>query len=240
MSPTLAAMTTPGAESATERESARTRRRRVPLWAARLFARTLRRSGIATSILLGLASVLTAVSAYLATQYADAATQFDSLANRATVDSVAQAQEDYAQHFLDSQVWVAIVASGQTVDESPLGTLLSDAWLSAVERAAVDEGDLTPEGGYLLPLDDRYFDELTVESRAYLDQQQRAFETARVADTISARITGASIMYSAALLLLTVATTTTRNGGKLALNTAAAIIMIVALVVGWPSPISSG
>jgi hypothetical protein len=223
-------------DPATDRSAARARGRRLPLWAARLAARLLRRAGLTTSVLLGLASVLIAFSAYQATQYADQATQYESLANRATVDSVTQAQEDYAQHLFDSQIWVSILASGQTVDESPLGALLSSTWLAAIERASVLGSPTTADGSFILPLDQRYYDELTVQSRAYLAQQAEASETARVFDTVSSRITGASILYSAALLLLTVATTTPRDGGKLALNIAAILIVVVALVVGWAPP----
>lgn len=209
----------------------------MPLWLARLLARALRRAGLTTSVLLGLASVLTAFSAYQATQYSERASQYEALASQATVDSVNQAQEDYAAHLLDSQIWVSIVARGDTVDDSPLGSLLSARFLAALERAAADSGDVAADGSLVLPLDRRYYDELTIESRAYQDQQLQASEEASIRNGISSRITGASLMYSAALLLLTVATTTGRDGGKLALNTAAIAIMVVAVGVGWATPL---
>ena len=109
-------------------------------------------------------------------------------------------------------------------------------WLDALERAGADGGDFTADGSYLLPLDQRYYDELTIKSRAQLDQMTQAYDAARTADSVSSRITGSSIMYSAALLLLTVATTTDRKSGRFALNSAALAIMVVAIIVGWATP----
>jgi hypothetical protein len=210
--------------------------RRLPVWTARTAARLLRQSGVLTSVLLGVVSLLIALFAYLSSQAADTSADFDSLANRISVDSTAETQKDYAQHLTDTQIWLQIVASGQTVDESPLGRLLSQRWLDAVERYNEIPGNDASSG---LPTDDRYFQELTIKSEAYADNVKRAYTSARDAGATSSRLTGATVIFSAALLLLTVASGTRRDGPKLALNGAALAIMVIAVVIGF-SPIGFG
>ena len=68
-----------------------------------------------------------------------------------------------------------------------------------------------------------------------MDPATRAasYDAARDAGSISARLTGASVIYSAALLLLTLASSTARHSAKLALNGAALFIIVVAVLIGW-------
>lgn len=185
---------------------------------------------IVTSALLGTVSLLIAFSAFQASQYSDAANRYDSLANRQSVDSLNQSQADFAEHLQDVQIWMQIIASGEDPATSPLRPLLSERWLEAVDRAAaLKGGDVTAT----LPIDDRYYQELTIESLAYEVMIDDAYEQAREAGRISARLTGASVIYSAALLLLTLASSTSRHSAKLALNGTAAFIIVVAVLIGW-------
>jgi hypothetical protein len=184
---------------------------------------------ILTSALLGTVSLLIAFTAFQASQYSDAAAQFDSLANRQSVDSLNQSQADYAEHLQDVEIWLQIVSSGEDPASSPLLSLLSPRWLEAVDRAeALKGGDLTAS----LPIDDRYFEELAIESEAFAYAIDESYDAAREAGSYSARLTGASVIYSAALLLLTLASSTARHSAKLALNGAAVFIMIVAILIG--------
>lgn len=186
-------------------------------------------SRILTAALLGTVSLLIAFTAFQASQYSDAANRLDSLANRQSVDSLNQSQSDYSEHLQDVQIWLQIVASGDDPSTSPLLSLLSPRWLEAVDRAeGLKSGDLTAS----LPIDDRYFEELTIESQAYDFAIDQAYENARVAGSISARLTGASVIYSAALLLLTLASSTSRQSARLALNGAAMFIIVVAILIG--------
>jgi len=196
----------------------------------------MRQSGVLTSILLGVVSLLIALFAYLSSQYADMSADDDSLANQISIDSTSETQKDYAEHLSDTQIWTQIVASGQTVDESPLGKLLSQRWLDAVERYGEIPGNDVTTG---LPTDDRYFQELTIKSKAYEDAVKRASASARDAGATSSRLTGATVVFSAALLLLTVASSTRRDGPKLALNGAALAIMVIAVLIGL-SPLGFG
>ena len=186
-------------------------------------------SRILTSALLGTVSLLIAFTAFQASQYSDFANQMDSLANRQSVDSLNQSQADYAEHLQDVEIWLQIVASGDDPATSPLTSLLSARWLEAVDRAeALKSGDLTAE----LPIDDRYFEELTIESLAFEQAIDESYDQAREAGSYSARLTGASVIYSAALLLLTLASSTARHSAKLALNGAALFIIVVAVLIG--------
>ena len=186
-------------------------------------------SRVLTSALLGTVSLLIAFTAFQASWYSDAANRFDSLANRQSVDSLNQTQEDYAEHLQDVEIWLQIVASGEDPATSPLLSLLSPRWLEAVDRAeALKSGDVTAS----LPVDDRYFNELTIESEAFSLAIDESYDAAREAGSYSARLTGASVIYSAALLLLTLASSTARHSAKLALNGAALFIVVVAVLIG--------
>ena len=187
-------------------------------------------SRILTSALLGTVSLLIAFTAFQASQYSDKANQFDSLASRQIVDSLGQAQTDYTEHLQDVQIWLQILQSGADPATSPLTSLLSPRWLEAVDRAeALKSGDLTVG----LPIDDRYYEELTIESLAFEQAIDESYKQARIAGSISAQLTGASVIYSAALLLLTLASSTSRQSAKLALNGAALFIVVVAVLIGW-------
>jgi hypothetical protein len=203
------------------------RRRWSPV-VARFLANLLRSASVLTSILLGIVSLLIAFSAYQASQYSDYANERDSLANRMTTDAINKSQEAYAQATSDSQVWVQIAASGATLDESPLTGLLSPRWLDAARRF-----EAQGYGTDVLPIDSRYQAELEVATTGYRDRIEDVYEQARIAGSISSRLTGASVIYSAALLLLTVASTTERRGRKLGLNVVAAVIMVIALLIGF-------
>ena len=187
-------------------------------------------SRILTSALLGTVSLLIAFTAFQASVYSDRANDFDSLANRQSVDSLNQSQADYAEHLQDVQIWLQIVASGDDPATSSLTSLLSERWLEAVDRAdALKSGDVTAS----LPIDDRYFEELTIESQAYALAITESYDTARSAGSISSQLTGATVIYSAALLLLTLAASTARPSARLALNGTAVFIIIVAVLIGW-------
>ncbi len=186
-------------------------------------------SRILTSALLGTVSLLIAFTAFQASVYSDRANDFDSLANRQSVDSLNQSQTDYAEHLQDVQIWLQIVASGEDPATSPLTPLLSERWLDAVDRAnALKSGDVTAS----LPIDDRYFEELTIESEATTLLIKETYTAARDAGGTSARLTGATVIYSAALLLLTLAASTARPSARLALNGTAVFIVIVAVLIG--------
>lgn len=206
---------------------------RRPNPVARLADRMLRASGMWTSILLGLASILTAYAAYQATQYSDSANQLEAIAQQVNTDAARETQEAYAEHQLDAQIWASIIASGSTVEESPLGGMLSQRWLDALERAEAQGADVAADGTLLLPLDEGYYEELQVASAAFEEQIDAARAVAEERSAISSRITGSSIMYSAALLLLTIATAATRDTARLALNAGALAIIVVAVLLGW-------
>ncbi len=189
-------------------------------------------SGVMTSILLGVASVLTAFAAFQASEYSDYAGELDLLANRIAVDNINQAQQNWTEHAVDTGIWLQIAARGETIEESPLGGLLSQRWIDAVERVDSAGEDVGADGRLALPLDDRYFEELGVEANAYLDALERAYNDARQADDTATRITTASILYSVALLLLTVASTTSHAVGRLGLHTSAVAVIVVAFIVG--------
>lgn len=195
---------------------------------ARLAARLLRSANVLTSILLGIVSLLIAFSAYQASQYSDIANERDSLANRMSTDAINASQEAYAESVSDTAVWVQITASGLSLDESPLTGLLSDRWLDAARRF-----EAQGYGTDVLPIDSRYVAELGVTAAGYAERIKDVYDQARVAGSISSRLTGASVIYSAALLLLTVASTTERRGMKLGLNIVAAVIMVVAVLIGF-------
>jgi hypothetical protein len=204
-----------------------TRRRWSPA-IARLLARMLRSASLFTSILLGIVSLLIALSAFLASTYSDLANDDLALANRMSTDAINQSQADLADHLTDTQVWVQIVSSGEGIDASPLTGLLSDRWLDAARRY-----EAQGFGTDVLPTDQRYFDELRVESVAYSDRIKAVYARAGGYGAASSRLTGASVIYSAALLLLTVASTAARSGIKLGLNVVAVVIMVVAVLIGF-------
>lgn len=203
-------------------------RRRWSPSLARLLARLLRSAGVLTSILLGVVSLLIAFSAFQASQWSDLANERNSLANKMSTDAIAESQESVSEHLTDTQLWLQIVNAGDTLDSSPLADLLSERWVDAVGRA-----EAQGIGTEVLPTDGRYFAELNVSAQAYAHQIARVYDQARRAGTISSRLTGASVIYSAALLLLTVASTTERRGTKLGLNVVAVVIIVVALVIGF-------
>lgn len=205
----------------------RTRRRWSPA-IARLLARMLRSASLFTSILLGIVSLLIAFSAWQAAQYSDRANERDSLANRMTTAAINESQDAFADHLTDTQVWVQIAASGESLDTSPLTPLLSERWLDAARRYQAQG-----YGTDVLPVDQRYEAELRVETTGFQDRIQDVYEQARQYGSISSRLTGASVIYSAALLLLTVASTSARPGMKLGLNVVALVIMVVAVVIGF-------
>lgn len=230
-------MSEPAAPAAAPVAPVPPRRPRLPLPVARLIARLVRGSTVGTTVLLGAASILTAFSAYQATQYSNVAGDNQALAQRVNVDSTTAVQAAYAEHQSDTQTWLAIVSSGQSVDDSPLGGLLSQRWLDALERASAEGTDVAADGTLIPPLDDRYYRELLIEASAFKQTTDDAQVRADRATAISARITGSSIMYSAALLLLTVATSATRDSARFGLNLGAFAIIVAALVVGWATPI---
>jgi hypothetical protein len=203
-------------------------RRRWSPAIARLLARMLRSAGVLTSILLGIVSLLIAFSAYQASQYSDIANERDSLANRMSTDAINASQQAFADHITDAQVWVQIAASGESLDSSSLTPLLSERWLDAALRY-----EAQGYGTEVLPIDGRYLAELEVATTGYRDRIEDVYDQAREAGSISSRLTGASVIYSAALLLLTVASTTERRAMKLGLNIVAAVIMGVAVVIGF-------
>lgn len=203
-------------------------RRRWSPAIARLLARLLRSASLFTSILLGVVSLLIAFSAFMASYYSDRANDDLALANRMSTDAINQSQADLADHLTDTQVWVQIATSGDSLDASPLTGLLSDRWLDAARRF-----EAQGYGTEVLPTDQRYFDELNVESVAYSDRIKAVYARAGEFGAASSRLTGASVIYSAALLLLTVASTAARSGIKLGLNVVAAVIMVVAILIGF-------
>lgn len=195
---------------------------------ARALARLLRSAGVLTSILLGVVSLLIAFSAFQASQYSDLSNDRISLGNRMSTDAIQETQDALGRHLSDTQLWFQIVDRGETLDSSPLASLLSENWVDAVRRA-----EAQGFGTDVLPTDQRYFDELNVRTQAYADQIATVYDQARRAGTISSRLTGASVIYSAALLLLTVASTTERRGTKLGLNVVAVVIIAVAVAIGF-------
>lgn len=197
---------------------------------ARLLARMLRSASLFTSILLGVVSLLIAFSAFMASYYSDQANDDLALANRMSTDAINQSQDNLADHLTDTQVWVQIATSGESLDASPLTGLLSDRWLDAARRY-----EAQGYGTEVLPTDQRYFDELQVESVAHSDRIKTVYARAGEFGAASSRLTGASVIYSAALLLLTVASTSARSGIKLGLNVVAVVIMIVAVLIGFVS-----
>lgn len=207
--------------------AARRARRWSPAF-ARMLARLLRSAHVLTSILLGIVSLLIAFSAWQSSQWSDAANYYDSLANRMSSDALDDSQAAYAESTRDATVWVQIAASGDTLDSSPLTSLLSDRWLDAARRF-----EAQGYGTDILPIDARYLAELTVKTTGNRERIEDVYDKARNAGSISSRLTGASVIYSAALLLLTVASTTESRGRKLGLNTVAAVIMVVALLIGF-------
>jgi hypothetical protein len=213
--------------TAPDPESPPARRRWSPA-IARVLARLLRSASLFTSILLGVVSLLIALSAFLASTYSDKANDDLALANRMSTDAINQSQTDLADHLTDTQVWVQIATSGDSLDASPLTGLLSDRWLDAARRY-----EAQGYGTDVLPTDQRYFDELRVESVAYSDQIKAVYARAGEFGAASSRLTGASVIYSAALLLLTVASTAARSGIKLGLNVVAVVIMLVAVLIGF-------
>ncbi|WP_191284269.1 hypothetical protein [Pseudolysinimonas yzui] len=207
-------------------------RRRWSPAIARLLARMLRSASLFTSILLGIVSLLIAFSAFQASIASDKANDNLALANRMSTDAINKSQSDLADHLTDTQVWVQIATSGDTLDASPLTGLLSERWLDAARRF-----EAQGYGTDVLPTDQRYFDELKVESVAYADQIKAVYATAGAYSATSSRLTGASVIYSAALLLLTVASTAARSGIKLGLNVVAVVIMVVAILIGFGPPV---
>lgn len=205
-----------------------TARRRWSPAIARLFARLLRSANVLTSILLGVVSLLIAFTAWQSSVYSDKANDDLALANRISTDAIGASQDAVAERLSDSQVWVQIAASGATLDESPLTPLLSERWLDAARRF-----EAQGFGTDVLPIDTRYLDEMDVESQAYSAQIKSVYARAGNYSALSSRLTGASVIYSAALLLLTVASTTERRGTKLGLNTVAVVIIVVAVVIGF-------
>jgi hypothetical protein len=203
-------------------------RRRWSPAIARLLARLLRSASVLTSILLGIVSLLIAFSAWQASQYSDRANERDSLANRMTTAAINESQKEFADHLTDTQVWVQIAQSGDSLDASPLTPLLSERWLDAARRY-----EAQGFGTDVLPIDARYQAELAVATTGFKDRIQDVYEQARQYGSISARLTGASVIYSAALLLLTVASTSERRGTKLGLNVVALVIISVAVVIGF-------
>jgi len=203
-------------------------RRRWSPAIARLFARLLRSANVLTSILLGIVSLLIAFTAWQSSVYSDRANDDLALANRISTDAIAASQDATAERLSDSQVWVQIAASGASLDESPLTPLLSQRWLDAARRF-----EAQGYGTDVLPIDSRYLAELDVESQAYSTQIKSVYARASASSALSSRLTGASVIYSAALLLLTVASTTERRGTKLGLNTVAVVIIVVAVVIGF-------
>jgi hypothetical protein len=205
--------------------------RRTRRWSpsfARMLARLLRSANVLTSILLGIVSLLIAFSAWQSSQWSDEANYYDSLANRMSSDAIQETQEAYAESVSDSAVWVQITVSGLSLDESPLTGLLSERWLDAARRF-----EAQGYGTDVMPIDARYLAELGVTAEGYSERIKDVYDKARNAGSISSRLTGASVIYSAALLLLTVASTTESRGRKLGLNTVAAVIMVVALLIGF-------
>lgn len=203
-------------------------RRRWSPSLARILARLLRSANVLTSILLGVVSLLIAFSAFQASQWSDYANERDSLANKMSTDAIGRSQDALAEHLTDTQVWLQIAGSGEDLDSSPLAGLLSDRWVDAVRRS-----EAQGNGTDVLPTDARYFEELRASTDGYADQISTVFDQARRAGTISSRLTGASVIYSAALLLLTVASTTERRGTKLGLNVVAVGIIVVAVIIGF-------
>jgi hypothetical protein len=195
-----------------------------------LFDSTAKRSNIVTALLLGVVSLLIAFTAFQASQYSDEAARLDSVANRISVDTINQYQDAYSKNQTDIQVWLQIVGSGQTVEESPLGALLSPGFLDAIERDRVLKGGTQDQ--LVLPTDDRYWQELTVSAQSKNDQLEQAYDAARKAGAISSRLTGASVIYSAALLLLTIGTSSGRHNIRLAMSGAATAIIVIALIIG--------
>ncbi|HWH97236.1 MAG TPA: hypothetical protein VNS80_02615 [Pseudolysinimonas sp.] len=219
--------------TASDPEPTAARRRWSPA-IARLLARMLRSASLFTSILLGVVSLLIAFSAFQSSYYSDLANDNLALANRMSTDAINQSQSDLAEHLTDTQVWVQIATSGESLDSSPLTGLLSDRWLDAARRF-----EAQGHGTDVLPTDQRYFDELHVESIAHRDRIKAVFARAGEYGATSSRLTGASVIYSAALLLLTVASTAGRSGIKLGLNVVAVVIMVVAILIGFGPSIES-
>lgn len=189
--------------------------------------RRQRLSGILTSLLLGTVSLLVALFAWQASVYSNEASRLDSIASRMSVDSIRKGQRDYADHLGDLQIWLAIEASGVPLDESPLAHRLSQSWREALSRtdaAAATEG---------LPVDAIYWNELSVEAEARKLAIAGAYDDARWAAEASSRLTGATVIYSAALLLLTVASSSASTPRlRFALAGAATFIILVAFVFG--------
>jgi hypothetical protein len=106
--------------------------------------------------------------------------------------------------------------------------MLSQRWLDAVDRAEVIDPQFTS-----LPVDDQYWTEVFSDAAATRLAQATAAEAAQRASAYSARLTGATVVLSAALLLLTIASSGARSSGvRIALAIAATVILVVALLVG--------
>lgn len=194
---------------------------------AKSVRRRLRTSGIVTSLLLGTVSLLVALFAWQASVYSNEASRLDAIASRMSVDSIRQGQRDYAEHLSDLQVWLAINASGEPLEESALASRLSDRWREALSRT---DAAGTTAG---LPVDQMYWDELSVEAEARKLAIAGAYDDARGAAAASARLTGATVIYSAALLLLTVASSSASTPRlRFALAAAATFIILVAFAFG--------
>lgn len=185
-------------------------------------------ANILISTLLGTISLLVAWFAFQASTYGDEASRLGSTANQMGIDSIRSAQEDNARHLTDVEAWVAIVQSPGERTAHPLWGMLSQRWLDAVDRAEVIDPQFTS-----LPVDDQYWTEVFSDAAATRLAQATAAEAAQRASAYSARLTGATVVLSAALLLLTIASSGARSSGvRIALAIAATVILVVALLVG--------
>lgn len=196
---------------------------------ARLTAHSLRRSSVLTSVLLGVVSLLIAFFAFQASLASNTSQDLQAVVGRLTVQQTEQSQADYADHVSDTVIWAQIFSTGGTVEDNPLWPLLTQRWQDAVSRSETSNSGVATA----YPVDSRYTTELTIKSRAFDKLILDTNRDAQAASGVSSRLTGASVIFSAALLLLTVASTTPREGGRLALNAAALAIMVIAVLIGF-------
>jgi hypothetical protein len=190
---------------------------RVPINLSRLF----------TTVLLGVVSLLISFFAFETSQYAEASADLDLLADRLTVAKSVASQRDQSTHVIDASIWTQIYDSAEEPESHRLWGALSERAQDAIIRSRVLDG----EEASAAPWDARYLQELEIEGRAFDQLLNDVSQEARDAALMTSRLTGGTVIFSAALLLLTVATVAPR-GARWALNSVAVAIVTVALVIG--------
>jgi hypothetical protein len=177
---------------------------------------------LASTILIGIVSVMIALTAVLTSHYIDIDNTQQSVASRISIESVRTSERQYAEHAQDVAIWTQILASNETLETSPLASLLSPRWQAAVSRQEA-------QGTTGMPTDDQYWNELNADAESTDFEVNQIYERAQDAASRATFLTIVSVVYTAAVLLLSLCATSPTASIRVLLLVAASVLIVVAV-----------